>query len=146
MSSVRRQWPNSAGFNISMVASFAAIVFGILAGLSATNGLDFRPETGSASANWVAAAIFGLLFLVLGWLALQPTWSVTVGKRGIGIKKLLRQRFIDYDSFEEIWIGAGGGSRSLRIVTKQGTLTIYPRLPDAEGFAAHVKSIARQPR
>ena len=70
-------------------------------------------------------------------------WSVTVGNRGIGIKRLWRQTFVDYAAFESIQLDEGG---KLRIVTGRGAIRIFPQIADAAGLVAHVDTIASRDR
>ena len=74
-----------------------------------------------------------------------PTWSVTVGKRGIGVKKLARRRFVDYDGFNGIDLDETRRCRRLRIATRTGTVTIFPSLAEADQLLAHVRSVVQGP-
>jgi len=132
---------NPLGRTISLTALGVALVLAALAALAAVNVIDFRAEIGSESANLWGAAVLAALGAASLVAALRPTWSITVGRRGLGVKKLWRQRFVEWKSFEQV-LGIDVGT--LRIVTRRGVLKIVPRLPDAKGFADHAKVVARK--
>jgi len=140
VASVRRQWVNALGKSASLTALGFALVCAVLAVIFAAGPVG---QDGPTVRMW-GAAVCAVLSVIAGWLALQPTWSVTVGKRGIGLKRLLHHRFIDYDALQEVRLDPSKRLRGLRIVTRKGSLSVFPALADSEGLAAHVETLARR--
>ena len=143
MGSRRRSWANNAGKWISLIALGIAILFGILAALSAALLFDWSLESGRPISHWWGTTAFAILCVVLGWLALRPTWSITVGTRGIGMRKLWRHVFIRYDEFQSAELGKTGDPPRIRIVTNKGSFAIFPRITDPEGLAQHLTTMKR---
>jgi hypothetical protein len=140
----RRSWSIPAGKWISLICLGIAILFGALAVLSAAGLFDWSIEGGATISPWWGTSVFAVIFLGTGWYAFQPTWSVTVGNRGIGIRKLWRHVFVRWDEFEEAVLDGSDEPPRIRIVTKKGSLRISPRLNDPQEVQRHMAMIKRQ--
>jgi hypothetical protein len=135
---VRRQWINAAGKAISWSAVGVAVASG-LGALAAGAGWLGSPED-TPALRWSVTGVLAALAVVAVAVAAYPTWSVTVGRRGIGVRKLGRTRFVDYDGLVDVDLEP----RRIRIATRRGRITVYPRLQDADGFADHVQNLRRE--
>ena len=95
MGTKRRSWSSPAGKWISLICIGLAIPFGLAAAISASGVFDWTIEDGEPISHWWGTSIFAALSIVPGWFAFRTTWSITVGTRGIGIRKLWRARQAD---------------------------------------------------
>ena len=143
MKSARKQWANPIGRWTSLVLVAVGVALASLCALTAAGVINWGEQRDSAAVRGSVAAVNGGLALLLIGFAIRPTWSVTVGNRGIGIKRLWRQTFVDYASFESIQLDESG---KLRIVTGRGAIRIFPQIADAAGLVAHVNTIASRDR
>jgi hypothetical protein len=143
VASQRRFWANTTGKWISLTCLGIGIVFGVLAALSAAELFEWSFEGSDPISHWWGTGAFAVICVVLGWMAFRPTWSITVGKRGIGIRKLWRHVFIRYDEFQTAELDDTGEPPRIRIVTSKGSLRIVPRINDPEGLAKHLKMMKR---
>jgi hypothetical protein len=143
VASQRRFWANTSGKWISLICLGVGALFGILAALSAAELFDWSFEGGDPISHWWGTGAFGLICVVLVGFAFRPTWSITVGKRGIGIRKLWRHVFIRYDEFQSAQVDEVGEPPRVRIVTSKGSLGIFPRINDPEGLAKHLTMMKR---
>ena len=80
--------------------------------------------------------------LVCFCLSLWPSWSVTVGRRGIGVKKLFRTRFVSYENYREILLDDTGKSVKLKIKMARGGLRIVPLPQNPQELVDHVRTLA----
>lgn len=142
MAKARRQWSNKPGVAISIGALVLAAASGLLAALFALRVFDSLE--GGPQARWPGTIVLAVLVILLVWVALLPTWSLTVGRRGIGIRRLGRTRFVDHGSLVGIDLDPSKALRGLRVRTRSGAITILPPIQDAAGFASHAESLARQ--
>ena len=139
MKGARKQWNNPIGRTVSLALMIGGVAFLLLSVLTGTKLIQSKEQEDSATVRWSVTAALAIGGLALAGGAVRPTWSLTVGNRGIGIKRLWRQTFVDYGSFESIRLGEKG---KLRIVTSRGSIRIFPPVPDAPALVEHVNTLS----
>lgn len=131
----RRSWPNPLGRAISLTGLAAAGGVVVLTAALALVG----PEDGPRSLAFLPLAAV----VPLVWLALRPTWSVTVGRRGVGLRRLGRQRFVPRESLRGVRRPAGPLS-ALWIETDARRVVVWPPPPGDLELAARIETLARE--
>jgi len=142
MGTQRKSWANPIGKAISLTALVLGVPCGVHAILSAAGVFDWRIEPGRPISHWWGTSVLAALFVVLMLVALAPTWSITAGPRGTGIKRLWRNTFIPHEALREVMLGTNDPP-SLRFVTDRGTVRIFPRMAQSAAVAEHVRSLQR---
>jgi len=143
MGNQRKSWANPIGKAISLTALVLAVPCGVHAVLSAAGVFDWSLEPGRPISHWWGTSVLAALFVGLMLLAIAPTWSITAGPRGTGIKRLWRNTFIPHEILREVHLGSGYPP-SLRFVTDKGTVKIFPRMGQGAAVAEHVRSLQQR--
>lgn len=138
MGSPRRSWDNPGGKTLSL-AGLGVAAAGLLLAVAAAAGW-LEGEDTPAAAVYAVYAVSALVLAAGLVVAILPTWSITVGRRGIGLRRLFGVRFVDWGGFNGV---EGADAGQLRLVTRRGALKIRPRLPQAAEFARHAASLHR---
>jgi len=142
MGSQRQSWPHPIGKAISLTSLVLAVPCGAHAVLSALGVFDWSIEPGRPISHWWGTSVLAGLFVLLMLLALAPTWSITAGPRGTGVKRLWRQTFIPHESLHEVRLGRTDPP-TVVFVTDKGSVRVFPRLARAAEVAEHVRSLQR---
>lgn len=140
MGTQRQSWPHPIGKAISLTALVLAVPCGVHAVLSGFGVFDWSLEPGRPISHWGPTSVLAALFVALMLLALAPTWSITAGPRGTGIKRLWRQTFIPHESLREVRLGKSDPP-TVVFVTEKGTVRVFPRLARAAEVAEHVRGL-----
>jgi len=140
MGTQRQSWAHPIGKGISLTSLVLAVPCGVHAVLSGFGLFDWSLEPGRPISHWWGTSVLAGLFAALMLLALAPAWSITVGPRGIGVKRLWRNTFIPHENLREVLLGKTDPP-TVRFVTDRGTVRVFPRLGRAAELADHVKSL-----
>jgi len=73
-----------------------------------------------------------------------PTWSITAGPRGVGLKKLWRHTFVPHDKLKEVVVGGGAEDPTVRFITVGGSVGVFPRIPKGDEVARHIEMLKRR--
>jgi hypothetical protein len=140
----RQSWTNTPGKLVSLVALSAAALFAAFCLVSASGVVAWTTGPQQQTARWVGSAVLAVITLVCVGLALLPTWGITAGPRGVGLKKLWRHKFIPHDRLHEVRLDGDPESPRLRFVTESGTVGVMPRIAGADEIAKHVNYLKRR--
>jgi hypothetical protein len=140
----RQSWTNPHGKLVSLVALAAAALFAAFCAVSASGVVAWTTGPEQETVRWVGTAVLAVISLACVGLALLPTWGITAGPRGVGLKKLWRHRFIPHDNLREVRLDGDPEAPKLRFVTEGGTTGVMPRIAGADEIAKHVNYLKRR--
>jgi hypothetical protein len=140
MGSQRQSWAHPIGKAISLTSLVLALPCGVHAVLSGIGLFEWSLEPGRPISHWWGTSALALLCVALTLLALAPTWSITAGPRGTGLKRLWRHTFIPHETLREVRLGSGDPP-NLRFVTEKGTVRVFPRMGQSASIAEHVRRL-----
>jgi hypothetical protein len=130
----RRTWPNPLGRTISLVAVGCGLVAIVVAAGLALSGAE--------GPRWLALTPLVTL-PPLVWLALRPAWSITIGNRGVGVRRLGSQRFVPRETVRGVRRPSGPLS-TLHIETASRAVAVWPPPDGALELAAELERLSRR--
>jgi len=142
--SQRESWNNPLGKVFSLAALGLAALFGVFAVISATAIIKWSEGPEQATFRlWGTVALVVLMAACVGFATL-PTWSITAGPRGVGLKKLWRHTFVPHDRLKEVQVGGNPEDPTLKFITAGGSVGVFPRIPKGDEIARHVAMLNRR--
>ena len=144
MGSHRGTWTNPLGKVFSLAALAMALLFGVFAVISATEIIKWSEGPEQATLRlWGTVVLAALVAGCVGF-AMLPTWSITAGPRGVGLKKLWRHTFVPHDKLKEVRVGGNPEDPTVRFITAGGGAGVFPRIPKGDEIAKHVEMLKRR--
>ena len=144
MGSQRETWTNPLGKVFSLAALGMALLFGVFAVISATAIIEWSEGPEQATLRLWGTVVLALLTAGSVGFAMLPTWSITAGPRGIGLKKLWRNTFVPHDKLKEVRVGGSPEDPTVRFITDGGSAGVFPRIPKGDEIARHVEMLKRR--
>jgi hypothetical protein len=142
--SQRETWKNPLGKVFSLAALGLAALFGVFAVISATAIIEWSEGPEQATFRlWGTVTLLVLVLACVGF-AMLPTWSITAGPRGVGLKKLWRHTFVPHDKLRQVVVGGSEEEPTVKFVTDRGSVGVFPRIPKGDEIAKHVEMLKRR--